>query len=72
MSHVDDKNWHITKVENSSKYVFGFYGEPLFIGSYTQCLIVLGSLISKPNQDFQEVLDLGITLAKSISEINIE
>ena len=61
---ITDNNWSIYRCENSSKYTFSVDNEPIYSGTYTQCLIVLGALISNTHLEF------AINLANQISDSN--
>ena len=52
LPQLTDKNWYITRCENSPKYMFGIENEPFYSGSYTQCLIVLGSVMTGSSIEF--------------------
>jgi hypothetical protein len=56
------KEWYINKCQDSKKYMFGIGNEPLFSGTYTQCLIILGGLSSGMS------LELATKLANEIPD----
>jgi hypothetical protein len=59
---ITETNWYIAKCENSHKYMLSVNNEPVYSGSYTQCLVVLGGAM---NYTFE----FAVALANSVNEI---